>query len=102
MKGRAILVLLVVVLGAPVLTGADHRNHDDVKRLRDAGEILSLEAIIEKYRQSRPAGRILEAELEQEHGRYVYELEILYDDGSVVELEYDAQTGELLEIERKR
>jgi uncharacterized membrane protein YkoI len=101
MKGQDILVLMAL-LGVPVFTGADHRNHDDVKRLRDAGEILSLEAITEQYRQSRPAGRILEAELEHEHGRYVYELEILYDDGSVVEMEYDAETGELLEIERKR
>ncbi len=98
MKAYQILVVLGL-LAAPIFAPADHRNHDDVKRLRDAGEILSLGAVIENYRRLRPAGRILEADLEHEHGRYVYELTVLQHDGSVVEMEYDAQTGELLEIE---
>lgn len=44
---------------------------------------------------------MLEAELEQERGRYVYDLKILDDDGVVREFEYDARSGELWSLERK-
>jgi uncharacterized membrane protein YkoI len=36
---------------------------------------------------------LLEVELEFEDGRYVYELVILQEDGTVRELEYDARSG---------
>jgi uncharacterized membrane protein YkoI len=70
-------------------------DHNEIKRLRDAGEILSLETIIDNYRKRHRGGRIIEVELEFVEDRYVYELEILDDDGTVQELEYDARTGEL-------
>ena len=44
--------------------------------------------------------RILEAELGAKHGRYVYELEAVLDNGQMTELQYDAHAVESLEIER--
>ena len=41
-------------------------------------------------------GQMLEAELDDEDGIFVYELKILSNDGRVVEAVYDARTGELL------
>ena len=79
--------------------GWTEEDHEDIKRLRDAGDILPLEAIIDNFREQHQGGRILEAELEFEEGRYVYELEILYPDGRVLELEYDAHSGEFWRIE---
>jgi uncharacterized membrane protein YkoI len=80
---------------------ADYEDHDRVRQLMQVGGILPLATVIEIYRQRYPSGRILEAELEAEHGRYLYALEVLLDNGWVLELEYDAHTGELLEIERE-
>ena len=60
-----------------------------------AGEILPLEKIIERARAEHP-GKILETDLDMELGRYVYEVELLDDKGTVWEMELDAKTGELL------
>ena len=77
------------------------RDHDEIRQLRDAGQILSLETIIASHRREYPGGQLLAAELESERGRYVYELRILGDDGVVREFEYDARTGELWHLEPK-
>ena len=42
---------------------------------------------------------MLETELEQKRGGYIYEVEMLDDNGEVWELKFDAASGELLEQE---
>ena len=42
---------------------------------------------------------MLDLEVEKEHGRIVYEMEFLREDGRVLELEIDARDGTLLEKE---
>ena len=64
------------------------------RKLRAAGTILPLETIAAK------AGELLEAELDHEHGRYIYEVEILDSAGQVWELKLDAGTAALLKLER--
>lgn len=69
----------------------------DADRAREgvaAGRYLALEQIIEDA-TSRYPGRVVEVELDDDE----YEIEILLDDGAKVELEYDAGTGELLEVD---
>ena len=44
-------------------------------------------------------GRLLEAELELDDGIYIYEIEVVTRTRRVMELEYDATTGELLDVE---
>lgn len=83
---------------APVL--AD-RDHDKVRQLRGAGQILSLETIIANHRRQHSGGQLLEAKLEFERDRYVYELKMLSKDGVVREFKYDARTGELWRIEHE-
>lgn len=73
-------------------------DHAKAARLRDAGEILPLERIVERAREQHP-GRVLETELEDKRGRYVYEVELLDESGSVWEMKFDARTGALLEQE---
>ena len=89
---------MVAALLLSVSARADN-DHDMIKRLRDAGEILPLETIIARFRVKHPEGRVLEAELEEENGRYVYEIYMLYESGIVLELEFDAHTGEFWRIE---
>ena len=91
-------LFLAAGLSGPALAG---RDHDEIRRLRSAGKILSLETIIAQHRRQHQDGQLLEAELELEKGRYLYELEFLGDDGVVREFEYDARTGELWHVERE-
>lgn len=70
---------------------------DDAERAREhveAGRYVPLEDIIRKARDRYP-GRVVEVELDDDE----YEIEILQDDGTKVELEYDALSGKLLEVD---
>lgn len=88
---------LLTVLGA-YGAAADDDDHYRARELREAGEIVPLEQILESARALVP-GRVLEVELKQEHGVRVYGIEILDRDGRVWELEYAAGNGELIERE---
>jgi len=70
-------------------------EYDDIRRLRQRGDILPLEQILQRARRQRH-GRVLETGLQKEHGRYVYNLELVDDKGHVWEMELDAATGEVL------
>ncbi|GAB0056813.1 hypothetical protein SIID45300_01125 [Candidatus Magnetaquicoccaceae bacterium FCR-1] len=72
-----------------------HRDHDRARELVRAGEILPLERILEHDPRAR-GRRILEVELENKHGRWIYEIEVKDEGGRVMELEFDARTGQLL------
>ena len=92
MPVRALLCLLAV-LASPV-----QASQDEARRLLERGEILPLERVLEHARRHR-SGDVLEVELDEEHGRHVYEILLLDDRGRVWELELDAATGELIELE---
>ena len=49
--------------------------------------------------ERHPGARLLEAELEEEDGIFVYEIELLTADGVARELELDARDGRLLKDE---
>ena len=86
-----------LLVSGPVSAG---RDPEEIRRLRGAGQILSLETIIANHSRQHPGGQLLEAELESQRGRYVYELKMLGDDGVVREFEYDARSGELWRVEQ--
>ncbi len=69
-----------------------------IRELVKQGKILSLDAILAKYPQDM-AGRLLDLEVESEHGQVIYELEFLRQNGDVVEFVIDAASGEILEQE---
>jgi hypothetical protein len=56
---------------------------------------LSIEEAIATAKSQVP-GQVLEAELENEHGMAVYEIEIASKTGPVMEIKIDARSGELL------
>lgn len=88
----ALAALLLVVSNTENAFSED--AHDAAKTLKESGEILPLETIVEKARRQVP-GRILEVELKKKE-RLIYELELLDENGVVWELYYDAKTGELI------
>jgi uncharacterized membrane protein YkoI len=101
MKSSSKTFIAAALLLASAAPGFAGESQDEAKKLREAGDILPLEQILEKARQQQP-GRVVETELERESRRYVYEIKIVDDKDAVHELEYDAKSGELLKTKQKR
>jgi uncharacterized membrane protein YkoI len=102
MDGRFLKPLTVLALTATIasLLLLPALADDDAERAREsveAGEFVALEDIIRSARLRFP-GRVVEVELDDDDDEY--EIEILMDDGTKVELEYDARTGDLLEVDK--
>lgn len=93
--GTPLLALLCCLPPA----GADS-DADRARRLVQEGAILPLEEILPLVRQAKP-GTLIELELhyEREHDAHVYEMEVLDADGRLWEVEFNAATGELIEVE---
>jgi len=103
MKGviaiAAAAMLAVLAIGTPAAEDRAEPEHDRAMRLVKEGSVLPLEEILARARKDAP-GHLIEAELDEEDGRYVYELEIADPaTGRVTELRYDARDGSLLATE---
>lgn len=92
---RSCLLTFALLPGQALLA---HDDSDRARLLKQQGNILPLEQIIDAAMAVK-SGQILETEFDEDDGRYVYELEILDDNGHVWELELDATTAELIELE---
>lgn len=62
------------------------------------GEILPLEQILGIVRKAFP-GEVIEIELELDDGALTYEFDILSPDGRLFEVDVEAATGRILEVE---
>lgn len=69
---------------------------DEAVRLRDSGVVKNFEELNKAALGRHPGGKITDTELEQEYGRYIYQVEIRDTKGVDWDLEFDASTGELL------
>lgn len=105
--------ILPLLLAALVLPGCGERQPDArqsamAAQIERAPENLRpLSQFLEQARRIAD-GRVIDVELESDIGlddgrsgesRWVYEIEVLTDDHRVVEMEFDAVTGQLLEID---
>lgn len=73
-------------------------DHDEALEAYEHGEALPLSQILPLALRAVP-GEVLEVELEREHGRIVYEIEILARSGRVRKVTLDARTGAVLGVE---
>ena len=94
-----LLLTLSLLLGGQQHVLADD-DHERARELREAGEILPLETILAKVR-ALGMGQVLEVDLKKKHGRHVYKIETLDQQGVVWELVFDARSGEQLKQERE-
>jgi uncharacterized membrane protein YkoI len=93
-----LLSLLMSVGLAPSAVAGDI-DQDDAIRLKQTGEILPLESILEKARQ-RHDGKVIGVELEREHGSFIYEIKMLDNEGLLWEMKINARDGAVLEEEQ--
>lgn len=70
----------------------------EIRELVRQGEILPLETILARF-PAKEYGKLLDLEVEREHGTVVYQFEFLRTDGRIIEIEVDAKNGSLLEEE---
>jgi uncharacterized membrane protein YkoI len=94
----AFLLLLAGSLAAAPGVARD-LDQDEALRLRREGVIMPFEQLMQRLEQQYPGATLLEAELEEEDGVLVYEVEILTTQGVVRELELDAHDGNILKDE---
>lgn len=73
---------------------------DEALKLRDAGTIQNFEKLNETALAKYPGGKIEDTELEQEHDRYVYQVEVRDAQGVQWDVELDASTGQILQQHR--
>ncbi|MFC1588914.1 PepSY domain-containing protein [Pseudomonadota bacterium] len=89
-----IALLFIFSIGSNVWADDDHER---ARELVQRGEIMSLEQLLKQVDATEVGKqRLLEAELEEESGRLVYELEMVDEKGVVREWLFDAKTGEAL------
>lgn len=94
-----VLALIPMLLLAGAARADD--DHDRAREAVLAGRALPLRTILQRVATDLP-GELIEAELEDEHGRLVYEIKVITPDGRVVKALYDAVDGRRLSSREKR
>jgi uncharacterized membrane protein YkoI len=97
-RAATALLCLLCVLATPA--HASEGDHERARRALEAGEVLPLGQVLALLEREYP-GQVLEVELEQEHGTWIYEIKLLQDGGRVRKLEIDARSGALLRSRSK-
>lgn len=69
---------------------------DEALKLRDAGTIQSFEKLNAVALAKHPKSTITDTELEQEYGKYVYQIELRDTQGVEWDVEVDAVSGQIL------
>jgi uncharacterized membrane protein YkoI len=99
MKNLITLTLALVTL--PLAVGGQTAPAPDFEIAAEAvakGEILPLAEVLKKLDDVQP-GRVVEVELEISDGLRVYEVELVTDDGRLIEVDIDVATGTIVEME---
>ncbi len=87
-------VAVVAAMLALAVGLANGQNEKQSEVRESAAPVMSLQDAIEAATAKFP-GRVIEAELEDEHGEVRYEVEIVGEDGLVREIEVHAKTGQV-------
>lgn len=91
----ALFAATVVGLSASIAHAKD-LGPDVALKLRDAGTIQSFEKLNAAALAKHPGSTVHETELEEEYGKYIYQVELRDPQGLEWDLELDAATGQIL------
>ena len=91
-----LLAATLVVAGVAAAGWADD-DHLRAKAARDAGQIVSLQVILDRV-QAEFHGSPVAIELEDEDKRWIYQVKLLTPAGALLKLDYDARDGRLLRV----
>lgn len=88
------LVHFALAMALAVLPARADDDHDTAHAALSRGDVLALSQILPGLEAQLDA-RLIDAELEDEHGRLVYELVMITSDGRRIDVLVDAATGEM-------
>lgn len=88
-------LLALMLCACCSLASARDLGQDEALRLRERGEILPLEEILKFALERYPNSKLLQVELEEKQGAYVYEVELVTPQRVVRELKFNASSGNL-------
>lgn len=89
---KVITLLLSVLLTPMTFAGGS------VREVVARGDAVSYD-VLEKTISQQFYGRMIHVELERENGRWYYEIRLLQDDGRIIEVELEAKSLTIIEIE---
>lgn len=100
--GRKAIVIGSGTAAACLLFAGLTLSHADEQEKESLAEqaTVSIQEAIDVATEAFP-GKVVEAELEEEDGRPVYEIEIVGEDNKTMEFEIDAKTGKVLGKEQE-
>ncbi|MGY4818190.1 PepSY domain-containing protein [Pseudomonas chlororaphis subsp. piscium] len=96
MKSLTALFTATLIGMTASLAHARDLGPDEALRLRDAGTIVSFEKLNATALAKHPGATITETELEEEYGKYIYQIEVRDPQGVEWDLELDAVSGQVL------
>ena len=96
MKSFTALFLASLIGLTANLAQARDLGPDEALRLRDAGTIVSFEKLNATALAKHPGSTVSETELEEEYGKYIYQVELRDPQGIEWDLELDAVSGQIL------
>ena len=95
MKTLTIITASIIALTTGLAQARD-LGPDEALKLRDAGTIQSFEKLNAAALAKHPGGTVHETELEQEYGKYIYQVDLRDAQGVEWDVELDAVTGQVL------
>lgn len=91
----ALCVSVALIMGAGIVQAKDVSPAETVE-LSNSGAIMPFDKLNEAALAQHPNANILDTELEESYGRYIYQVDVRDVEGQKWEIELDAQTGEVL------
>ncbi|WP_374309633.1 PepSY domain-containing protein [Dongia sp.] len=95
-------VLALPLLTAPAPRAFAQAAEEDVdqevaRKALENKEILPLSTVLAEV-EGKVTGDVVEIELERKLGQWVYEIEVIGEDGRVRDIDVDAKTGEVINV----
>ena len=94
----ALALACLFAASPPFAQDAPVADYDLVLDAVQDGEILPLADILTILEREHP-GQIVEVELEYDKGTRVYEIDVITPEGLLIEVDLDAATGAILDVE---
>ena len=96
MKKVIYTTLFAALAGTAVGAMADDVNPDKVLELVEQGQIKHLKELNSVAQELHPDARIVETEVEDSYGKYIYSVELRDDNNTEWNVDIDAVSGEVL------
>jgi uncharacterized membrane protein YkoI len=90
-------LLAVLLVGSTIGVTLADDDHEQARRALEAGEVLSLRAVLEHVERDFP-GQVIEVELERSGRRWVYEIKLIRSGGGLLKLKVDASDATVLSV----